>query len=339
MNALITALQQPDAYDHPIESVELIETHISWVLLTGQFAYKIKKPVDFGFIDFSTLEKRLHFCEDELRLNNRLTDDIYLKVLPIIGSMDNPFLGGGGPVIEYAVKMRQFSQDALLDSMLDRGELRALHIDQLAEEVAEFHDRVSVAGAETSYGETEAVWAPLAENFQQLDDSIAHPAQAAQVRRLTEWAKDEFDRRQVIFRERKRSGFVRECHGDLHLRNMILQGTRIVLFDCIEFSAALRWIDVISDIAFTVMDLGDRAREDFASRFLSAYLQHTGDYAGLQVLRYYLVYRATVRAKVARFAIGTKGSLAQMSSGKLRSCCKVISIWPNAIRSQNGLNC
>ncbi len=298
MNQLIQALQRPEAYDHPVAQVQLLETHISWVLLTGQFAYKIKKPVDFGFLDFSTLDKRRQCCDEELRLNARFSEDIYLEVIEITGSPDDPHIGGSGPAIEYAVKMRQFSQDALLDSMLDRGELLPRHIDALAAEVAEFHARIAVADADSPYGTPQAVWEPVAENFRHLNPSNLNSDHRGQVDRLREWAEVEFERRRPDFQARRQAGFVRECHGDLHLRNMILQGARVLLFDCIEFNSSLRWIDVLSEIAFTVMDLGDRGRDDLAARFLNAYLQQAGDYAGLPVLRYYLVYRATVRAKV-----------------------------------------
>ncbi|TWU13318.1 Phosphotransferase enzyme family protein [Symmachiella macrocystis] len=297
---LIEDLQQVSAYDHAADSVELIETHISWVLLAGEFAYKIKKPVDFGFVDFSTLEKRLNCCREEMRLNGRLAPQIYLEIVPaILDETSKPRLFGTGPAIEYAVKMKQFSQDALFDKMLQCGELLPRHIDALAVEVAEFHRTTDVATADEEYGGPQAVWQPVAENFRHIPASSVYPQRTEQVELLHKAAEREFHSRGAVFRRRKSTGMIRECHGDLHLGNMIVLDDNVVLFDCIEFNAGLRWIDVMSEIAFTVMDLEDRGRRDLAYRFLNAYLEQTGDYAGLEVLRYYLLYRATVRAKVA----------------------------------------
>lgn len=304
---LIVGLRQPTAYDHAVDSIELIETHISWVLLTGEFAYKIKKPVDLGFVDFSTLDKRLACCREELRLNGRLAPELYLDVVPVTGEVTSPRMGGDGAILEYAVKMRQFSQDRLLDRLLERGALLPEHIDALAVEVADFHAATSIASQESSFGDPDSVWQPVRENFRHLPDSSDHPTRKEQLKCLREWAEAEFQRCKTCFEQRKEKGKTRECHGDLHLGNMILNGDQVVLFDCIEFNERLRWIDVISEIAFTVMDLEDRGRKDLARRFLNAYLEQTGDYPGLQVLPYFLVYRATVRAKVAGIRLSQPG--------------------------------
>lgn len=304
---LITALREQTAHDHPVATVEVIETHISWVLLTGEFAYKIKKPVNLGFVDFTTLEKRLGYCREEMRLNGRLAPDLYLGVVPVTAGNDGPQFGGDGPVLEYAVKMRQFSQDALLDRLLKRGELLPAHIDALAAEVAEFHQQTAIADINSPFGDPAAIWSPVEENFRHIAGSPDHPTRTAQLQKLRAWTEGEFHRREPVFSRRKADGKIRECHGDLHLGNMILDGEAVVLFDCIEFNESFRWIDVMSEIAFTVMDLGDRGRKDLAARFLNKYLGHTGDYAGLEVLRYYLVYRATVRAKVAAIRLAQPG--------------------------------
>jgi len=311
---LIEDLRRPSAYDHASDPVELIETHISWVLLAGEFAYKIKKPVDFGFVDFSSLEKRLNCCREEMRLNGRLAPDVYLEVVPVIlDATSKPQLYGTGPAIEYAVKMKRFSQDALFDKMLKRGELLPQHIDALAVEVAEFHRTTDVATADDEYGGPQAVWQPVAENFRHIPSSSRFPQRTEQIDLLRNAAERELHSRGAIFRRRKSTGMIRECHGDLHLGNMIALDDNVVLFDCIEFNAGLRWIDVMSEIAFTVMDLEDRDRPDLAYRFLNAYLDQTGDYTGLEVLRYYLLYRATVRAKVAGIR------LAQEADGKAQT--------------------
>ncbi|MFA7239257.1 MAG: AAA family ATPase [Sulfuricellaceae bacterium] len=290
VGALRAALPQP---------AEIIETHISWVLLAGDFAYKIKKTVDFGFLDFSTLEKRRYYCAEELRLNQRLSPQLYLEVVAITGGADAPTLGGAGEAIEYAVKMRRFPQSAQLDAMLAGGALHPAHIDEIARRLATFHQNTAIAGADSPYGVPEAVHQPARQNFAQIRSKLIAPADLEKLRQLEAWSEDEFRRLETVFSERKQHGFIRECHGDLHLANLALFEGEIAPFDCIEFNANLRWIDVVSEIAFLAMDLHDKKRPDLAWRLLNAYLEQTGDYPGLALLRYYLAYRALVRAKVA----------------------------------------
>ena len=297
--AMIAALRDPRRYPHPVERVELLETHISWILLTGNYAYKLKKPVSLGFLDFSTLEARRTACEEELRLNRRTAPDLYLEVVPVTGTETEPRLGGTGRAIDYAVKMREFPQDALLDRVAARGGLRLELMDELAAEVAAFHAQVARAAAGSEFGSPGDVIGQARQNFDQLRSLGPDRESAAALGRLAEWTEREFARRAPAFAARRDAGFVRECHGDLHLRNLLLLDGRIVPFDCIEFNPHFRWIDVMSEVAFLVMDLVDHGFAAHAARFLDAYLEGTGDYAGLGCLRFYLVYRAMVRAKVA----------------------------------------
>lgn len=299
----IEALLASENYDHPVPRPELLETHISWVILTGPYAYKIKKPINLGFLDFSTLAKRRHFCEEELRLNRRLAPDIYLEVIPIYGTPEAPRLHGEGEVIDYAVKMRQFPQSAQLDRLLHTGLLKSEYLDAIAEQVAHFHLHIEKAVADTPYGEPEQVWQPVAENFTQIRERETRAAPLAQLTSLQKWSERSFAQFTPIFKQRKRDGFVRECHGDLHLRNIAWFDGKPIIFDCIEFNPALRWIDVMSDMAFLFMDLIDRGQSSLAYRVLDRYLTHTGDYTGLSVLPFYFVYRALVRAKVDRIRL------------------------------------
>jgi aminoglycoside phosphotransferase family enzyme/predicted kinase len=298
---LIASLLKPGTYDHPVEDIELIETHISRVFLTGKFVYKIKKPVNLGFADFSTLEKRRHFCAEEVRLNQRLAPDTYIGVVAITGSHAAPRLisdQASVDAIEYAVKMRQFPSSAQLDRMLDRGELEGRHLDAFAWVIADFHQRVSVAGADLCYGDPDEVLRPVKENFPDLYRCLPDPASTERILALEAWTDAEFSKLRNGFASRKQDGFVRECHGDLHLRNLAWIDEGPLVFDCLEFNPELRWIDVMSEVAFLVMDLQARGQAGLASRFLNQYLERAGDYAGLAILPFYLVYRALVRAKV-----------------------------------------
>ena len=294
----ITKMLQPEVYDHPVKNIELIETHISWVILTGDFAYKIKKPVDFGFLNFSTLEKRHSCCLNELRLNRRLAPAIYLAVVSISGTADKPVITSSGEAIEYAVKMAQFPQSAQLDLMLAAGKLNAEQMDAIARMVANFHQNIKIAVDSMDYGNNDIIYQPAEENFSQIREHLNITLYASTLAVLQSWSKSTFENLKFIFEQRKRDGFVRECHGDMHLRNLVWLDTGPTAFDCIEFNSHLRWIDVISEVAFLVMDLQDRQQHQLANRFLNCYLEVSGDYAGLSILPFYLCYRALVRAKV-----------------------------------------
>ncbi len=297
----------PAVYDHEVIQCQLLETHISWIILTGEYAYKIKKPVDLGFLDFSTLEKRHFYCDEELRLNARLAPGIYLDVVPIYGTEADPSLQAGGDVIEYAVKMRQFPQEAQLDRALARGDLQFNKIDAIARMVATFHASIAVAGRDMAYGDPEQVLQPVLENFAQIRERIEGRADLEILDELQSWSESMYSSLKPVLLQRKADGYIRECHGDMHLRNLAWYQGQPLAFDCLEFNPNLRWIDVISEVAFLVMDLQDRQQAQLAQRFLNAYLQHTGDYAGIAVLRFYLVYRAMVRAKVDAIRAAQEG--------------------------------
>lgn len=296
---LIDALKDPGVYDHPVSTVRVIETHISGVLLAGEYAYKVKKPVDFGFVDFSTLDRRRYFCEEELRLNRRFAPELYLDVVAIHGTPGAPRLDGEGPVLEYAVRMTRFEQSALLDRCItDEGAVTPPMIEAFAADVAAVHAEAGSAVPEDGYGTPGAVvsnvrecWAPIGDAGLLEDDP--------QVQRLASYMDEQSVALRSRFTERLSAGRVRECHGDLHLGNLFLVDGAIRAFDCIEFNPSLRWIDVANDIAFTTMDLRYHSEAGLARRFRNAYLDASGDFAALRVLRYYEIYRALVRAKVA----------------------------------------
>lgn len=299
---LVANLQQPARFPHPVERFQVIETHISRVLLTGTHAYKIKKPVDLGFLDFTTLEKRRFYCHEELRLNRRLAPDLYEAVVSITGSVEDPHLDGDGPAIDFAVRMRQFPDGAQLDQVSDRGELTTDHIEQIAENLAAFHREAPRAASESLYGSATSTGDRMLENFEQIEKHIEDAAIHARLLPLREWTQIRLAELHDDFERRHREGRIRECHGDLHLANMALIDGRVVIFDCLEFAEDLRWIDPLSEAAFLYMDLEQRGHTALARRFLNQYLEAADDYQGQNLLRAYLVYRALVRAKVAAIA-------------------------------------
>ena len=295
---LIQALLDPARYPHPVERVECIETHISTVLLAGDYAYKIKKPLNLGFLDFTALADRAHYCAEEIRLNSRLAPEIYLRTIPICGTADAPTLDGSGDPIEYAVLMRRFPQEAQLDRRFAHAEIGLDVCDRLAARIAEFHAQVARTDATSPYGSPEAVLAPMRENFAQIAPLIADAETRDRLDRLADWTDTRYLELAPSLAQRRTDGFVRECHGDMHLANIALWNGDLIIFDGIEFNPDLRWIDVISEIAFLTMDLDSRGAAAHSHRVLNTYLEHTGDYAGLGLLRFYQVYRCMVRAKV-----------------------------------------
>ena len=274
--------------------MRVVETHISWVFLTGELAYKVKKPVKLPFVDFSTLERRREFCEEELRLNRRLAAELYLEVVPIGGEPAAPRIGRR-PAFEYAVKMRQFPDDARLDRRLAAGAVPAAALLAFAERLAKFHRALPPlrTGADSAPATVRTVEA----NFAELGEYLRGEARE-QLEALRQWTSRECGRVAAALERRAAAGAHRECHGDLHLENLLLMNERIVAFDALEFDPKLREIDVMSETAFLTMDLLAHRRADLAYPFLTRYLEAGGDYDGLEVLRFYLVHRALVRAKV-----------------------------------------
>ncbi|PQZ89874.1 MULTISPECIES: bifunctional aminoglycoside phosphotransferase/ATP-binding protein [Pseudomonas] len=312
--SLIAALQNPALYPHPVEAFQIIETHISWVILTGPYAYKLKKPMNFGFLDFTDLEKRGHFCNEELRLNQRLTHDLYLEVLPVTGTAEAPQLGGEGPAIEYALKMRQFPQSQLLSTLQANGELTSTHIDEMAQQIAHFHLSAPEVPQDHPAGTPDEVMAPVRQNFEQIRPFLSDKVDLVQLDALQAWAESSFERLKPLLAQRKLEGFTRECHGDIHLGNATLIDGQVVIFDCIEFNEPFRFTDVYADTGFLAMDLEDRGLKSLARRFISQYLELTGDYQGLELLNFYKAYRALVRAKVALFSLQADASPVQRAT-------------------------
>jgi uncharacterized protein len=296
---LIARLGDPTFHGPHCRAVRVVETHISYVVLTGTFAYKIKKAVDLGFVDFRTLAARRFYCQEEIRLNRRLAPSMYLDVVDIAGTPDQPRFGKNGAPFEFAVRMREFPQHALLSAVIARGALTVAHVEQLGDTVAAFHRSALTAHPHTRFGTPADVRELALDNFVDLQRLTQQPAVRRAIDLLHAWTEGVCARIAELLAVRRRHGLVRECHGDLHLGNIALLDGVPTPFDCIEFSERMRWSDVMSDVAFLVMDLQAHGRRDLASHFLNRYLEETGDYEGLAVLRFFVVYRALVRAKVA----------------------------------------
>ncbi|MCG9884597.1 MAG: AAA family ATPase [Cyanobacteria bacterium] len=312
---LVEQMLQPAFYPHPVvEPIALLQTHVSYVFLTGEVVYKLKKPVNFGFLDYSTPEKRRECCDRELELNRRSAADLYLEVVAIapteaarasenpeqfaLTAIDDP------AAVDYAVKMRQFPQETLLSAAFDRGEVTEATVIDLARVVAEFHQSAPTDDYIASFGAPERVKLAFDENFAQTEGYIGGPQTQEQFDATKAWTEAFFEQRSQLLRDRAAGGFVRNCHGDLHLGNICQWQGRPMLFDCIEFNEPFRFVDVMYDVAFTVMDLEARGRADLANAFLNEYCERTGDWDGLHVLPLYLSRQTYVRAKVTSFLLG-----------------------------------
>ncbi len=293
---LVAALLEKERRKQGENNVNLLETHISWVIVAGEFAYKIKKPVTLPFVDYSTLDARRAFCEAEIVLNRRCAPELYLGMEPIGGTSRNPSFGKT-PAIEWAVKMRRFDEECRMDHVCARGELTSEMLSDLARTVAAFHAKASPAPSGSHFGEPYQVLAPALGNFLELRTLL--PQKQPLLADLERWTRKEFENQRANFTDRKASGRIRECHGDLHLGNIVLLHGKVTPFDCIEFNEDLRWIDQASEIAFTYEDLLDHLRPGLANWLISEWLAETGDFSALAVLPFYAVYRSLVRAKVA----------------------------------------
>lgn len=297
--ALIAALLRPEAYPHAVSApIRVAETHISWVLLTGEFAYKIKKPIQLSFLDYSTLERRRGLCEEELRLNRRLAPALYLGVSVIGGSRESPRIEGAGPPLEYAVRMRQFAPTDELPALLAARSVTPTDITALGSVIAHFHGAAALAPGESEYGRPATVQRVTMDNFTELGALPEAADWTAQRSALQSRISALHHELRPLMDERRSRHRVRECHGDLHCGNVVRWAGRLTPFDGIEFDAALRFIDVVNDIAFLTMDLAERGHAPLRRALLQAWVEALGDWRGLPLLPYYEAYRALVRAKV-----------------------------------------
>ena len=302
---LINQMLTADFYPHPVvEPITLIQTHISFVLLTGQYAYKVKKPMNFGFLDFSTLEKRHFFCHEELRLNRRLAPNLYLQVLAIAQDQDRYYFAPeSASAAEYAIQMVQFPQEQLLINVFDQGKLTTSHMQQIAQQLAQFHKAAATNDHIATFGTAASLKQVADDNYAGTNKYVGTAQTAAQLEQTRAYSDRRFREAAQLFSDRLAGGKIRECHGDLHLKNICLINDTIQIFDCIEFNEPFRNTDVLYDAAFLVMDLQYRGRPDLANIFLNTYLELTNDYRGAVLLPLFCSMRAYIRAKVTSFLL------------------------------------
>jgi aminoglycoside phosphotransferase family enzyme len=298
---VLEALMKPEAYDEPSGKIEMTQTHISFVFLTRNYVYKVKKAVDLGFLDFTTLEERRIFCEKELELNKRLCRDMYLEVVPINKS-DVIKVKGKGETIEYAVKMKRMPQDKMMNRLLGENKVDNKLIDSLAKIIAEFHSKAETSKRISEFGSFDIIETNWKENFEQAQNFVSKTISVRDFKLIRERV-DDFMRRAVpFFQRRVDGGRVRDCHGDIHSGNIFVT-ERIYIFDAIEFNERFRYSDVASDVAFLAMDLDFKGRPDLSNFFVERYVEYSGDRELTKILPFYKCYRAYVRGKVASFKL------------------------------------
>ncbi len=295
----LAALLQPDAFPHVVTAVELVETHVSWVLLTGEFAYKIKRPVHFDFVDLRATERRAFFCAEELRLNRRFSPELYLEVCAITLAHGRAKIGGAGTEIDHAVRMRQFRRDEELPQMLARCAVTTGDLAGFGRRLADLHSQLPCAGMDQPWGRAEQVRALLRKNLLEWLRAAGRMDAAESAPDLRGPYEERIEEARPWLALRRGSGRVRECHGDLHAGNIARYDGRLLAFDCLEFEPAFRWIDVAEDLATLFIDLIAREYPAHAYAFLNGYLLQSGDYQACRLLSLYGTHRSLVRAKVA----------------------------------------
>ncbi|MEW6033734.1 MAG: AAA family ATPase [Chloroflexota bacterium] len=317
---ILRALSHPRAYPHPVTaSIEVVQTQMSAVFLTGEYAYKVKKPVDLGYLDYTTLEKRHHFCSREVELNRRLCPDTYLDAVPLSkGSSGKISIGGGGEVIEYAVKMRQLPRERMMDRLLLNGEVSPQMVQSVADKLARFHREAEASRYISSYGELCTIMVNTDENFTQTEAYIGRALSQEQYQKIKDYTEAFIRNNAALMHDRIDEGRIRDCHGDLHAAHVCFSDG-ICIYDCIEFNDRFRYSDVASEVAFLAMDLDRYQRPDLSRHFVDAYVKASADATLMAVLPFYKCYRAYVRGKVESFKLDDPYLSEEDKAGALNS--------------------
>jgi aminoglycoside phosphotransferase family enzyme len=300
--ALVEALLKPETYSHHPQKVELVQTQMSFLFLTGDYAYKVKKPVNLGYLDYTTLEKRRFFCRQEMELNRRLCPDAYLEVVPVVSRQGQIHLGGEGEIIEYAVKMKQLPAERMMDKLLPRNLVTVDMVAGVAEKLASFHRKAKTSSEISSYGKLEAIKINSDENFTQTEKYIDISIPSGTFNQIKAYTDNFLKANKSLFDKRVKEGRIKDCHGDLHAAHVCITNG-ICIYDCIEFNDRFRYGDVASEVAFLAMDLDRFRHTDLSRAFVDAYVRLSGDKELMQLLNFYKCYRAYVRGKVSSFML------------------------------------
>jgi aminoglycoside phosphotransferase family enzyme len=303
MSSMIDDLLNPEFLSDKTKKVSLIQTHISHVFVTDEFVYKIKKPVNFGFLDFSTLKKRHYYCHQEIMLNRRLSKDTYIDVLPIRYDGKNYRMGiGQGRIVEYAVKMKRLPEEMLMKSMFFRGELTGEHLKKIANVLSRFHRTARNSLNINKFGEPEMFKINTDENFAQIQKYIGTTIQQRDFDTLRQWTENFYSSNRSLFISRIKAKKIRDCHGDLHMEHICLT-ENLPIFDCIEFNSRFRYTDIIADIAFLLMDLEYYGGNRLSEKLWDLYKEIANEHDVNPLLTFYKIYRAIVRGKVNSFQL------------------------------------
>ena len=297
---LVQALLDPKAYPDPPQRVELAQTQMSYVFLVDDYVYKIKKPVNFGYLDYTTLENRRFYCQKEVELNRRLCPDAYLGVVPVTDDNRRICISGKGKVEEYAVKMRRLPHGAMMDVLLAANRVTPAMIAEVAATLAAFHKKAATSAAISVFGGVDAVTQNTVENFTQTEKYIGITIPRDAYQRIKAYTEGFIDKNTTLFHKRVTEGRIRDCHGDLHAAHICFFNG-ICIYDCIEFNDRFRYCDVVSEIAFLAMDMDHYGHTDLSHDFVAAYVEKSRDEELRQLLNFYKCYRAYVRGKVGSF--------------------------------------
>ncbi|MCD6569463.1 MAG: hypothetical protein J7L53_02045 [Deltaproteobacteria bacterium] len=304
---LIKHMEDPDSYTEKPRSITLIQTHISWVFIGDEYVYKIKKPVNFGFLDFSSLEKRRFYVGEELRLNKRFSPDIYLDALPISEEKGSFVIGDSSNIIEYALKMKRINEEDMLYKLLEANKVTPELMQRLGRHIADVYRKIPSDEKTKAYGSLDTISRNVMENFEQTLKYIGGPVSQEAYNKIRVWSMAFMEDNKSLFEKRMDGGYIKDCHGDLHLQHICIDDERIVIFDCIEFNERFRFGDVASDIAFLAMDLDYNGYKNLRETFVNTYIDASGDTMLKDVLKFYKIYRAYVRAKVTSFMLDDTG--------------------------------
>jgi aminoglycoside phosphotransferase family enzyme len=303
MSTIIDDLQNPESFPDKTKSIRVVQTHISAVFVGDEFVYKIKKPVDFGFLDFSTLEKRHYYCNQEVALNRRLSQDVYLGVLPIMfDGKTHTLKQRSGEAVEYAVKMRRIPDDQLMKSVFSKGELTDSHLEKIAKVLAGFHRRAAKSVEIDEFGKPESFKVNTDENFEQVEKYIGITISKGEFDAINQWTEKFFETNHGLFLKRVEEGRIRDCHGDLHMEHICFT-ENLSIIDCIEFNERFRYSDSIADIAFLLMDLEYHGDKSSSKILWDYYKEFAGEEKVDSLLTFYKIYRAFVRGKVNSFQL------------------------------------